>query len=166
MKMEDVKKISAPKGHGPKPYFGAERMDEMADRILEIILIQKRYRDKDYSASRLAAELFTNTRYVSQVVNMRFKCNYSAFVNKYRIEEAMRLLSDVRYFDRNMDDISYMVGFSSRQSFYNSFFKFAGMSPREYRAANLNLPALRRKKQREDKKARLKAEKESAKGKQ
>ena len=47
-------------------------MDEMKERILEVIVMQKKYKDKDYSAGKLAEELGTNTRYISAVVNVRF----------------------------------------------------------------------------------------------
>lgn len=112
-------------------------MDEMKDKILEIIVMQKKYKDKNYSAKKLAADLGTNTRYVSAVVNVKFHMNYTSFVNKYRIEEAMSILVDKRYQDLNIEDVSDMVGFANRQSFYASFFKIMNMTPREYRLQNL-----------------------------
>ena len=84
-------------------------MDELKEKILDIILIQKKYKDKDYSAKKLADDLGTNTRYISAVVNVKFHMNYTSFVNKYRIEEAMTLLADKRYRELNMEDISDMV---------------------------------------------------------
>ena len=111
-------------------------MDELKEKILDIILIQKKYKDKDYSAKKLADDLGTNTRYISAVVNVKFHMNYTSFVNKYRIEEAMTLLADKRYRELNMEDISDMVGFSNRQSFYAAFFKINGCTPREYKLAN------------------------------
>ena len=71
-------------------------MDELKEKILNIILIQQRYKDKNYSAKQLAEDLGTNTRYISAVVNVRFHMNYTSFVNKFRIEEAMALLVDKR----------------------------------------------------------------------
>lgn len=112
-------------------------MDQYKDKILDIILIQKKYKDKDYSAKRLAEDLGTNTRYISAVVNVRFHTNYTSFVNKFRIEEAMTLLVDKRYQDLNMEEISDMVGFSNRQSFYASFYKIMNMTPREYKIQHL-----------------------------
>ena len=112
-------------------------MDELKEKILDIILIQKKYKDKDYSAKKLAEDLGTNTRYISAVVNVRFHMNYTSFVNKFRIEEAMTLLVDKRYRDLNMEDISDMVGFANRQSFYASFYKIQGITPREYRLKHL-----------------------------
>lgn len=112
-------------------------MDEFKEKILEIVLFQKKYKDKDYSAKKLAEDLGTNTRYISAVVNVRFHMNYTSFVNKFRIEEAMTLLLDKRYQDLNMEDISDMIGFSNRQSFYASFFKVNGCTPREYKILHL-----------------------------
>ena len=104
---------------------------------MNIIVMQKKYRDKDYSAKRLAEDLGTNTRYISAVVNVRFHMNYTSFVNKYRIEEAMTILVDKRYQDLRMEEVSDMVGFANRQSFYASFFKIMGITPREYRITHL-----------------------------
>ena len=59
-------------------------MEELKDQILNIILFQQRYRDKNYSAKQLAEDLETNTRYISAVVNVKFNMNYTSFVNKFR----------------------------------------------------------------------------------
>ena len=108
-------------------------MDELKERILEVVVMQKKYKDKNYSARQLAEDLGTNTRYVSAVVNVRFRMNYTTFINKFRIEEAMSILTDKRYSDLRMEEVSDMVGFSNRQSFYASFYKFTGITPKEYR---------------------------------
>lgn len=114
-------------------------MDMLKEKILTVIVMQKKYKDKDYSAKKLAEDLGTNTRYVSAVVNVRFHMNYASFVNKYRIEEAMSILVDKRYQDLRMEQVSDMVGFANRQSFYASFFKIMNMTPREYRLQHLQL---------------------------
>ena len=112
-------------------------MDEMKEKILNIIVMQKKYKDKNYSAKQLAEDLGTNTRYVSAVVNVKFHMNYTSFVNKYRIEDAMDVLVDKRYQGLKMEQVSDMVGFSNRQSFYASFYKIMKMTPREYRIKHL-----------------------------
>ena len=128
-------------------------MDELKEKILEVILIRKKYKDKNYSARDLAEELGTNTRYISAVVNVRFHMNYTSFINKYTIEEAMGLLVDKRYVDLNMEEISDMVGFSNRQSFYASFFKINGCTPRDYRIRHLSqYPSLQDKPKRRGRK--------------
>ena len=112
-------------------------MDEMKEKILDIIVMQKKYKDKDYSAKRLAEDLGTNTRYISAVISVRFHTNYTSFINKFRIDEAMALMTDKRYKGLNMQDISAMVGFSNRQSFYSAFYKVNGITPLTYRKQQL-----------------------------
>jgi len=107
--------------------------DELYEKILDIIVVQKKYRDPDYSAKLLAKELNTNTRYLSAVINSRFAMNYSCLLNEYRIRDAMRFLADKRYADKNVEEISLLVGFSNRQSFYAAFYKNVGETPTEFR---------------------------------
>ena len=114
-----------------------ESMDRMQEQIMKIIVMDKKYRDKDYSAKKLAEDIGTNTRYISAVVNVRFHMNYTSFVNKYRIDEAMSVLVDKRYQELRMEEVAAMVGFANRQSFYAAFYRFMGITPREYRMRNL-----------------------------
>lgn len=117
----------------------AELADELYDKILNIIVVQKKYKDPNYSAKDLAKELKTNPRYLSAVVNSRFGKNYSCLLNEYRVKEAMHLLTDKRYKDKNVEDISAMVGFANRQSFYAAFYKNVGETPNGYRKRILSL---------------------------
>lgn len=115
----------------------AELVDELYEKILKIFVVDKKYKDPDYSAKKLAEELNTNTRYISAVVNIRFHQNYSSLVNEYRIKDAQYLLTDKRYMDKTMEEISAMVGFANRQSFYAAFYKNLGITPRTYRMQHL-----------------------------
>ena len=58
--------------------------------------------------------------------------NYSELVNKLRVEEAKRMLSDADT-TMTMEEISYSAGFANRQSFYTAFDKYCGMTPKKYR---------------------------------
>ena len=50
-------------------------------------------------------------------------------MNEYRIKDAKHLLVDKRYADKNVEEISSMVGLSNRQSFYAAFYKNVGETP-------------------------------------
>ncbi len=115
-----------------------KQMNGLKVKIVNILLKKKKYRDKDYSAKRLAEDLKTNSRYVSAAVNVCFNMNYTSLVNKYRIEKAKVLLSDKKCRNLRMEEISDMVGFSNRQSFYASFYRFTGMTPRQYKMDCIN----------------------------
>ena len=114
----------------------AELADELYDKILNLIVIQKKYKVPNYSAKDLAKELRTNTRYLSAVINSRFGMNYSCLLNEYRIKEALHLLVDKRYAEKNVEEISALVGFANRQSFYAAFYKIMGETPNGYRKRN------------------------------
>ena len=88
-----------------------ELADELYDKILNIIVVQKKYKDPDYSAKDLA--------------------------NEYRVKDALHLLTDKRYADKNVEEISAMVGFANRQSFYAAFYKNIGETPNGYRKKHL-----------------------------
>ena len=94
-----------------------ELADELYDKILNIIVVQKKY--------------------LSAVVNSRFGMNYSCLLNEYRVKDALHLLTDKRYADKNVEEISAMVGFANRQSFYAAFYKNVGETPNGYRKKHL-----------------------------
>ena len=129
--------------------LGDERKDELHDRIVEIIVDDKKYREKNYTASKLAAELGTNLRYISAVMTERFHTNFNGLVNKHRIEEAMMLLAGEEYRDMSITEIGEMVGFGTRQAFYASFFRFQNTTPREFRVKHLG-PKKRKRRTKKD----------------
>ena len=49
----------------------------------------------------------------------------------------MKLLADKKLAHKNVEEISAMVGFSNRQSFYASFYKYIGETPNGYRKRKL-----------------------------
>ena len=109
-----------------------ETFDKLKEGVLQILVVGKKYRDRNFTAKKLAEMLNTNTRYVSIVLNLRYHSNYARFVNRLRIEEAMSILADKRYIDMRIEEISDMVGFANRQSFYRAFCNHTGKTPRQY----------------------------------
>jgi len=69
----------------------------------------------------------------SGLIKDRFGMNYSCLLNEYRVKDALHLLTDKRYADKNVEEISAMVGFANRQSFYAAFYKNVGETPNGYR---------------------------------
>jgi len=107
--------------------------DDLHERIIRKLMIEKKYRDRHFSARQLAKQLGTNTRYISVVISIRFHMNYTSLVNKLRVDEAMSILVDKRYVHLKMQDVADVVGFSNRQSFYSAFVKYCGVTPLQYK---------------------------------
>ena len=140
--MEDSKKEKKPpynikenkeKQAAYRSLIRAELADELFYKILNIVVVEKKYRDPAFSAKELAKELNTNTRYISAVINSRFNMNFSCLLNEYRIKEALHRMVDKRYLDETIEEISAAVGFSNRQSFYAAFYRIMGETPNSYR---------------------------------
>jgi AraC-like DNA-binding protein len=130
---DDNNKVSDKRDPAYLRYISSKVSDDLYEKIIRILHVEKKYRDKNYSAKKLAEELGTNTRYVSLVLSVRFHMNYTSLINKLRVDEAMTILADRRYSKLKMQEISDMVGFSNRQSFYNAFCKYKGVTPLHYR---------------------------------
>lgn len=111
-------------GNSPKVRMIYENMCFLLDS-------RKIYLDKDISLVRLSQMLYTNTTYLSRVINKYFGCNLKALLNRYRVKHAKDLLGDEKC---NMEELPAQCGFSSRSAFYNAFVRFEHMTPTEYRA--------------------------------
>jgi AraC-like DNA-binding protein len=111
----------------------ADLADELYQKIVDIVIVKKKYKDPNFSSKDLAKLLKTNTRYLSAVVNSRFGMNYSCLLNEYHVKDALRIMADKKNADKNIEEISAMVGFANRQSFYAAFYRIVGETPNGYR---------------------------------
>ena len=111
----------------------ADLADELYQKIVDLVIVKKKYKDPNFSSKDLAKLLKTNTRYLSAVVNSRFGMNYSCLLNEYRVKDALRIMADKKNADKNIEEISAMVGFANRLSFYAAFYRIVGETPNGYR---------------------------------
>ena len=133
MKMPYNLKEKREKDAAYRTIIRADLADELYKKIVDIVIVKKKYRDSNFSSKDLAKLLQTNTRYLSAVVNSRFGMNYSCLLNEYRIKDALRMLGDKKNAEKNVEEISAMVGFANRQSFYAAFYRIMGETPNGYR---------------------------------
>lgn len=111
-------------------------VEEIYEKILLKFVVEKKYRDPAYTAAKMAEEIGYNARYISAVVHLRYRDNFSQLINEFRIKEAMYMITDRHFADLKMEDIALATGFANRQCFYSAFFRKNGMTPLEYRALN------------------------------
>lgn len=109
------------------------RSDELFMQMMQRVVMEKKYLDPDYSAAQLAADLSTNTRYISAVVALHTGQNFSQFINSYRLREACRKLRSPRYAGYTAEEVGLSCGFASRQAFYLAFRKVYDVTPQQYR---------------------------------
>lgn len=110
----------------------AEVIDVIYEQILRKMIVDKRYRDPQYNAQRLAEEIGTNPRYISAAVSLRFQCNFPELIAGYRLREAIAMMTDKRNRKLSMGEIAAASGFANRQTFYATFYKMHGKTPKDY----------------------------------
>ena len=101
--------------------------------IDHVIRVEKKYRDPDFSACKLAERLGIRSYTLSRIIKSEFGVTYTDIVHTLRVHDAMRHLKDKRFSPYTVDDIGVMVGFCNRQSFFSAFKKATGMTPEKYR---------------------------------
>ncbi|MCE7994338.1 MAG: AraC family transcriptional regulator [Roseivirga sp.] len=108
---------------------------ECKDRLLHLMEQEKIYREPCLTLNRLAKKLDLAPHHLSQVINTSIGSNFFNFVNYYRIQECSLKLSQFGEDEKNVSEIFYESGFSSKSAFYEAFKKCTGMTPREFRKA-------------------------------
>ncbi len=94
---------------------------------------EKPYLRPDFQLNDLRAVLPKNRTYLSQFINEAYGCSFFLLVNRYRVEEAQRLMS--AHPDMKLSDIASACGFSSLAVFSRTFTRETGISPREWSAS-------------------------------
>ncbi|KAB2934069.1 MAG: helix-turn-helix transcriptional regulator [Leptonema illini] len=106
-------------------------LNAMALELDERMREEKIYADEDLTLASLARELATTVDRLSYLLNVHMQQSFSDYVNRWRVQEACRLLEDEP--ERTILSIGFAAGFNSRSSFHRAFLKETGLTPKEYR---------------------------------
>lgn len=110
-----------------------EQREKLLDRIIHVMEEPELYCDPDFSIDRLAAAIESNSRYVSEVINEEYGMNFRAFLNRYRVKEAMRRLEDIEHYGHlTIKAVAESVGYKSQATFITVFTKETGLKPSLY----------------------------------
>lgn len=110
-----------------------EQTDQLFKKAHDLVAIQKQYTDPDLTLKSLSKSLGVSTQVLSMVINQKSEKNFNAFVNHYRIEEAIKLLEDSDHQNFTISAIAFKVGFNSLSSFNSAFKKQINQTPQTYR---------------------------------
>lgn len=98
------------------------------------------YTDPQLNRESLAQRVGTNKTYLTSIIS---ECsggkNLSQFINHYRIQEAVRILSDREHIDYQLKQLCNDLGFGSMSTFYKLFQDNVGMSPSAYRKSFIHM---------------------------
>ena len=115
------------------PRLSKEQHERIGSEVVEFMKEEKPYLNPELKQSELAEKLQLSLHQLSEVLNQTFKENFNSFINRYRVEEAKRLMKDAKNKHSKVLAIAYESGFKSKTSFYRAFKALEGKTPAEYR---------------------------------
>ncbi|MEH6345260.1 MAG: helix-turn-helix domain-containing protein [Bermanella sp.] len=103
----------------------------LANLLAEKLNSQQLYLQEDLSLLVLANHLQVSTHKLSAVINTVFKQNFYEYINDFRVRyAAQELLINPQ---RNITEIFFEAGFTTKSTFYSYFKKAFGCTPGQYR---------------------------------
>ena len=106
--------------------------DALKQKLESLMAIEKLFLNPTLGLPDLAARVNITPHQLSYLINEGFNENFYQFVNRFRVEEAKRLLRSEMHRHLNMVGIAYESGFNSKTTFNTTFKKLAGFSPSDY----------------------------------
>jgi len=94
---------------------------------------KKDFTQKGLTISKLAAQLGTNSNYLSQVINEHKGVNFNKYLSQLRIHYITTLLFENRkYLLYNIETLAKECGIASRQNFSDLFYEINGIRPTDF----------------------------------
>ena len=106
-----------------------EETHEIISVLLKLMNEEKIYRNPNLKLELLAKKIALPVNKLSRVINTNYLMNFSQFVNKYRIEEAIELLNNPSV---RIEEIYLKVGYYTRSTFNRAFKIHTGQTPPDY----------------------------------
>lgn len=105
---------------------------DLIHQMNELLRREKCYLDPNLSLANLSRQLNTNTKYLSQAINLCLKMNFHQCLNSYRIEEIKSILKRGTHNHYTYYGLSQQCGFKNKSTFYKVFKEVMGITPGEY----------------------------------
>ena len=104
---------------------------ELADKLKALMEEKQLFKNKDLRAADVAAELGTNTTYLSACLNGELNTTFPAFVTGYRIRYAQELMRQDP--TMRLSKAAEASGFTNEKTFLRSFKAACGVTPSEWK---------------------------------
>ena len=122
----------------PEPRLDAEQLaaadEEVFGKIKQVVADGNEIYDPDFSLARLALLVSSDVVSVSRIINEKTKGNVPTFINRQRIKEACRRMTEEhKYGNLTIQAIGESVGFKTQVNFNRTFKKMMGITPSAYK---------------------------------
>ena len=118
--------MKTPSDRAPEVFIRSERENDYVQHILNAT--KERYAEK-ISIETFSEELGVSASYLSRKFKDSTGTGYLDYLNKYRIQQAIKLLETGKY---KVYEVSDMTGFTDYKHFNSVFKRYTGASPSEF----------------------------------
>lgn len=123
-----------PVENGTKYHGSSFKKDNIQDHIAKLdhlMRSEKVYLDNVIRLSDLATMMNMSRHHLSQLLNEHYKLTFYDFINKFRIDEAKRIIE--LHPEYKLLQVAFDSGFNNKTSFVNAFKKFERSTPSKFR---------------------------------
>lgn len=114
-------------------------LQEIKSSLIQVMENKKPFLDPELSLFKLASQLDVSSHMLSYIINKGCSENFYQFINRYRIEEAKKMIQDPNMKHLSLIGIAFEVGFNSKTVFNTTFKKITNQTPSQFKKANLAL---------------------------
>ena len=107
-------------------------LQQIADRAQQFIEEEKPYLKGSFTLAELSAAIQSNPVLTSKAINRVLGATYSDLMNGYRVKHFLQLARDTEQQHLTHWAIAQEAGFGNKASFYKSFKKMMGTTPKVY----------------------------------
>ena len=109
--------------------------DEAEEYYKQLVLLMEEkqpYLQASLSLRELAEMIALHPNKLSELLNEKIGKNFSAYINRYRVEQFKKLAQDDRYTHLSLLGLAFESGFNSKTAFNTFFKKEMGLTPKQW----------------------------------
>lgn len=110
------------------------QVKRMIQRLEKVLAEKKLYLNPNLTRANLAEELGVSEVYISSLLNEGMSISFYELINRYRVEEAIRLIQNGKLNQFTVEALAKEAGFRSKSTFNKAFKQLTGTTPTRYSA--------------------------------
>jgi AraC-like DNA-binding protein len=110
-----------------------DEMSIIVDRINSLFESEKIFLNRNLTLSQVSDKLEIPSHKISQTLSTLLKTNFNEFLNDYRINHSVKLLTNPSYNHYKIEAIAIDSGFGNKVTFYRAFSRVYNETPASFR---------------------------------
>ena len=128
--------VPDPAAPGPgrtRYHLSEEQYAPLAERLVQVLETERAYLESDLSLAQLSERIGAPAYLVSEAISRHYQASFFDTVNRLRVEEVKRRLTDPAHAHLSILGVAMDCGFNTKSSFNAAFKKHTGRTPSEFR---------------------------------